>query len=84
MQLHQQAAGGRAEQQQGAMAPEFGANAAGLLIGAATGEQCQHGGHIGQQADIESELVGVEELKDLAAALAGDASHQKEPDRAGQ
>ncbi|MNH25983.1 hypothetical protein D3C79_860110 [compost metagenome] len=66
------------------MAPESGANALGLLIGAATGEQRQHGGHVRQQAEIEAHLVRVEEGQDGAAALPGDAGHQKQPDRAGQ
>ena len=66
--MHQQATDGRAEQQQWAVAPEPGPEAAGLLIGAAAGEQRQYGGHVGQQADVEGEPVRIEEGQDGAAA----------------
>ena len=41
-------------------------------MGAAAGEQRQHGRHVRQQADIEGELVRVEEGQDGAATLPGD------------
>ena len=71
VQLHQQATDSRAEQQR-AVASEPGSGTVGLAMGAAAGEQRQHGGHVRQQADIEGELVRAEEGQDGAATLPGD------------